>query len=366
MNSPQAALLLNFTPRDQGEKLPFELRLADDHGAQPVQVKPVLVDRWTRDRPLETYARWLDQALLQVASGIRRVRLYCARTRADQVRLTVMGGTAGALGRRQESLIETLTWVGARSRRLRYHYDRPEVRILEQSRFFDAQGAETHAPRFDPESASFVHDQQVTGALVIEYTPEFSLYEITYDNGASQASAELFREMRLAWLAGNIHDAAVPPVRIIAVGPNDAAQLSFPRAFWPAHADTASGHGISDPPPFTKEGKEYRYKPPAKPTCWDRCKQSIQPNNNLLNEREMTAIRDCVESAHTPKFQYVEQSREVVMDRIFAPGSTEIYIDVERTVEMVLTLQRADSNPCEQTSQNGCCPELTLRFATSS
>lgn len=365
MTTPQEALLLDCTPRAKAERPPFELRVADDRGARPVQVRPALVANWTLERPLEAYASWLDQALIQVAPGVRRIRLYCARESADPVRLTVMGGTANALGRRQESLIETLTWVQTRVKRLRYHHDRPTARILEQSRFFDAQGEETHPPRFDPESASFVHDQEVTGALVVTYTPEFSLYEITYDNGASQASPELFREMCLAWLAGNIHDAAVPPVRIIAVGPNDATQLAFSRAYWPARADTPSGHRIQDPSPFSKEGASYRYKPPARPTCWDRCKQTIQPNSSLLNEREMSAIRDCVEAASNPRFQYVEESRQVRMERIFAPGSTEIYIDVERTVGMVLKLKRADGSPCDQSSQNGCCPELTLRFAGS-
>ncbi|MBF0262455.1 MAG: hypothetical protein HQL97_11565 [Magnetococcales bacterium] len=366
MTTPHDALLLTLTPRAKAERPPFELRVADDHGAHPVQVRPALVANWTLEQPLEAYARWLDQALLQVAPGVKRVRLYCTRASAGAVRLTVMGGSASALGRRQEPLIETLTWVRARVKRLRYHHDRPVAHILEHSRFFDAQGAEIHPPRFDPESASFIHDQEVTGALVVSYTPEFSLYEITYDNGASQASPELFREMRLAWLAGNIHDASVPPVRIIAVGPDDADQLAFARAYWPARADTPSGHQGKEPEPFSKEGNGYRYRPPAKPTCWDRCKQAVQPEGSLLSEREMNAIRDCVEAAQNPKFQYVEESRQVRMERIYAPGSTEIYIDVERTVEMVLKLKRADGNPCEQSTQNGCCPELTLRFAGSS
>ncbi|MEO5345865.1 MAG: hypothetical protein H7834_05745 [Magnetococcus sp. YQC-9] len=364
MTALEASLQLAFPPLSQTVHEPFELRLFTDRGARPVQVRPALVPAWTWEHPLEAYAKWLDGALLQQAPGHRRIRLYCTRAAAEKTRLTVMGGTAIDLGRRQEVLIETLVWVRATTKRLRYCYDQPEARIFEHSRFFDAQGRETELPHYDPESATFTHAAAVTGALVVEYTPEFTLYEITYDSGFSQTTPEIWRDMRLAWLAGSIHDAAVPPVRIIAVGPTSADQLTFSRDFWPARADTATGFKASDIVPFSKEGSSYRYKPSGDSSCWDRCKQRIQPDSSLLSEREMTAIRNCVQTAQNPRFQYVEESRVTRLERIFAPDNPQLYIDVARTVEMVLKLKRADDNPCE--AQSGCCPELTLRFAGSS
>ncbi|MBF0189789.1 MAG: hypothetical protein HQL99_01405 [Magnetococcales bacterium] len=361
----EAGLRLDFSPHAQSDQEPFELRLSQDRGSVPVQVRPATVPSWTRTHALEAYADWLDEALIQESPGLKRVRLYCSDNAAARTRLTVHGGTPTPLGRRHEPLIETLVWVQSHARRLRYGHDRPQARILDHTRFYDLQGQECPLPEFDPESGTFHHPREVTGALVVEYAPGFSLYEISYDTGASQLPAEWFRELKLAWLAGNIHDATPPMVRVIAIGPNAADQLSFNRDFWPTHAGTQTGYRARSPEPFTPEGSGYRYVPTPGKTCWDRCKHLIQPHSSLLTQQEMIAVRNCVETQNTPRFHYVEESRVVRTERVFAPDNPELYIDVARPVELVMKLKRADGGLCDHNTPSGCCPELTLRFSNA-
>ncbi|MBF0212195.1 MAG: hypothetical protein HQM00_01380 [Magnetococcales bacterium] len=363
MTSLQTELRLDFAPQAQSHPESFELRAIEERGSVPLQVRPVLVPAWTRTDALEEYAPWLDKALIQIAPGRKRVRLYCSREVASRSRLTVQGGVPLPLGRRQEPLVETLVWVQTHSKRLRHFHDRPQARILDHTRFYDRDGQELPLPEYDPDSASFHHPQAVTGALVVEYTPGYSLYEIVYDSGEAQLSAEWFREMKLAWLAGNIHDATIPVVRVIAIGPEMVDQLTFTRNFWPSHAGVRTGFRALDDEPFVREGDGYRYIPRADHSCWERCKERVQPDRALLTTKEMIAVRNCVSAEQAPRFHYVEESRVVRTERISAPDNPELYIDVARPVELVMKLKRADDAVCDQQPPAGCCPEITLRFS---
>ncbi|MBF0127569.1 MAG: hypothetical protein HQM02_10210 [Magnetococcales bacterium] len=362
MTTLEAGLRLDFVPRRELNREPFVLQTVTDRGSQPIQVRPMYVPAWTRD-PRE-YADYLEQALVMEVPGRRRVRLYCSRTLARNARLLVLGGTHQPLGRRQEPLLEILTWVRANTRRLRFCHDQPAMRIVDHTLFYNALGEETSLPDYDQESGTFHHPQEVTGAVLVEYFPGFSLYDIEYDTGAGQIPAEWFREIRLSWLAGNIHHAAIPPVRVIALGPQSADQLSFPRDFWPEHASVRTGYRSSYTPQIESTSQGYKVTPQAlEDPCWRRCKELVQPDGSYLTAAEMQAIRDCVQAEKTPKYHYVEESRTIRVERVTAPDNPEIYLDVARPVELVMRLKRADGGVCDNQAASGCCPELRLRFS---
>ena len=362
--SGAGGLTLEIAPREN--EAPVVLRVADDPGATPVRVRPAVVPIWTHAPG--AYDDLLDGALLLREPGRRRVRLYCPAASAAQARLTVHGGTARYLGRRTAPLLETLTWVQAQQRRLPLFHDRPEAVVVEQTRFFDADGREVDPPAYLPEEGLFRHRLPVTGALVVEYRPGFSLYEIEYDTGADQISPEWFREMRRAWLAGNIADAAVPPVRVIAVSGDRAAQVSFPRAFWPNRSTVRGGYaGETAEPRLEPDGEGYRIEAESwADPCWRQCREMVKPDGKMLSDAELQAVRDCVERSRHPTYHYVETERTVRVERIHSPDDAEVYVDVERPVRLVMKHQRSDGGPCAAPDPDPCCPELVFRFKSDS
>lgn len=361
MSTLDTHLLLNFVNQADTVQEPFFLQLDENRGAIPLQVRPLTVSSWTRAS--EEYETYLDRALVMEARGRQRVRLYCAKALVSSCRLLVQGGSYQRLGRRQQPILETLVWVRASSRRLRYHHDRPSMRIIEQTRFFSVDGQETSLPQYDQATGSFHHSMEVTGALVVEYSPGFTLYEIEYDTGEAQVPAEWFREMKLAWLAGNLFNATIPPVRIIAMGPKQADQLAFARDFWPSHSSVRTGYRSAVIPHVEPDGEGYQVKPTLDDPCLQRCKEKIQPHGSYLTAAQMQAVRNCVEAEKSPKYQYVEESRTTRIERISAPDNPDVYIDVARPLELVMQLKRADGGVCDNHSPSGCCPELRLRFA---
>ncbi|MBF0180713.1 MAG: hypothetical protein HQM03_11890 [Magnetococcales bacterium] len=362
MTTLAAGLKLDFAPHWERNREPFALQAAVDPGGSPVQVRPFTVPAWTLD-PTQ-YEGFLDQALVMEESGRRRVRLYCADALAGGVRLLVLGGAHRNLGRRQEPMLEILSWTQAATRRLRFHHDQPAVRLVDRTAFYNDRGEEVGAPEYDQASGAFHHPQEVTGALLVEYRPGFTLYEIEYDTGAAQIPPEWFREMKLAWLAGNIHQAAIPPVRVIAIGTRAADQISFAREFWPYHSSVLTGFRSVRAPTFETTDNGYKITPkPLDDPCWQRCKEMIRPNDPYLTAAELVALHDCVQRGKNPKFQYVEESRSVRVERLFAPDNPEVWLDVARPVELVMKLQRADSGVCDGQAPSGCCPELRLRFS---
>lgn len=363
MSAFVTSLKLDMAPSQR--RSPFVLSVGDDQGAVPVRVTPKVVHAWSRKPGV--YDALLDDTLRMKTPGVRRVRLYCPVRVASEARLVVHGGQARYVGRRTEPLVETVTWIQNRARSLRFFHDRPDLRILEQTRFFDNHGHEVSPPAYVPSKGGFRHDQEVTGAMMVSYDPGFSLYEIQYDTGEAQMSASAFREVKLAWLAGNIRDAIIPPVRIIALSGEHATQVSFPRAFWPEHSAVRQW--------FQEDGEEpamipvaggFRVDPDSGvDACWARCKEKVKPEDNYLTAEDRQAILDCVEQGKNPRYHYVESKRTAKTERIHSQNDPEVYVDVERPVELIFRLQRADDAPCVDPAPPPCCPELILRFQSN-
>ncbi|MEO5332860.1 MAG: hypothetical protein H7839_12625 [Magnetococcus sp. YQC-5] len=362
MNTLDTGVTLNFVSQQTTHREPFILQTGKDRGKTPLMVRPVVVHAWTRD-PSE-YEAQLSEALVMESPGRQRVRLYCSQAQAPVVRMLVHGGASKALGRRHEPLLETLTWVQANTRQLRFFYDQPTMRIVDHTRFFLNNGQETQLPDYDQQTGTFHHPHAVTGALVVEYFPGFTLYEIEYDTGAAQISPEWFREIQQAWLAGNIHNATIPEVRVIAMGTNEVDQITFARDFWPAQTMVRTGYTTTSKPEIIPTPDGYRIKSLPSDPCWSRCKEQIQPDGPLLSAAQMVALQNCVDAEKSPKYHYVEESRSVKTERIYAPDSPDVYIDVARPVELVMKLKRADGGICTNQAPPGCCPELRLRFGS--
>lgn len=363
MSGTVSSLKLDFLTSHRLE--PFVLVSGDDQGSLPLRVYPMMVSAWSRK--LGIYDAVLDGALRLKSPGKRRIRLYCPVRSSMDVRLLVHGGRHRYLGRRKEPIIETLTWTRSKNDSLGFYYDRPEVTILEHTRFFDTDGHETSLPDYVPSQGIFRHAQEVTGAMVVEYRPGFSLYEIEYDLGDTQVTEQAFREIKLAWLAGNIRDATIPEVRIIALSGQNATQLSFSRSFWPEHSGVRQWfqEDISEPA-MTVVAGGFRFDPGLTDPCWLRCKEKIRPHDNYLTQEDRRAILACVEQGKNPTYHYVERKRTVQTERIHSQNDPDTYVDVERPVELVFRFQRADDSPCVDPAPPNCCPELVLRFKSNS
>lgn len=360
MSNSVAGLKVDFNRRSNRE--PFVLMDGEESGAMPIRVYPIVVNAWSRKPGV--YDHLLDSVLVMKWPGVRRIRLYCSNEAAKDVRLLVQGGSYRLLGRRSELRTETLTWVQSSMERLRFFYDHPDVEIVDATRFFDKDGLETSLPDYLPSKGGFQHTTQVTGALVVAYRPSYSLFEIEYDTGEGQTTDSGYRQMRLAWLAGNIRDSTIPPVHVIALNGSRGDQLSFQRSFWPDRS--AVRHWFEEDveePEMIPDGSGFRFDPKGEiDPCWYRCKEKIKPNSGFLTYEERLAIRRCVETSKHPSYHYVETGRTVKTERIFSQNDPNVYVDVDHPVSMVMRFQRSDDSPCEDQSPPGCCPELVFRF----
>ncbi|MEO5352696.1 MAG: hypothetical protein H7835_05715 [Magnetococcus sp. XQGC-1] len=321
MTLPIAHCTLSVTTAQQPD--PFLLSVDDDLGSRPLHLYPLQVGIWSQYAGV--YDRYLPMALRMKKPGMRRVRLYCAERPESAVRLLANnGGEIRCLGRRREPLLETLTWVQAESQSLRYPYDQPAVTIRESTRFFDNDGKEVSKPTYLPALGTFRHQQPVTGAMVVAYQPGFFLYEIEYDTGGGEISAKAFQEIKLAWLAGNIRDAVIPRVRVIALSERQAAQISFPRSFWPEHSSA-----------------DY----------------SFQDTEKVLA---------CIDTHGMPSYQYVESQRETVTERIYSKSDPNHYIDVQRTTALAFERRLLSGEPCAEENSGLGKPllQMLLRFNT--
>ncbi|MBF0445041.1 MAG: hypothetical protein HQL68_05585 [Magnetococcales bacterium] len=356
MNQLNAGLTLDFL--SQQKRSSFVLMVGDELGSSPIQVRPKVVGVWSR-----TPGHYVDQyktTLKLVKPGIRRIRLYCSQQTAKTARLSVHTGSAKAIGRRQATITETLSWTNKNSQSLRFPYDNPTAVVVDKTRFFAQNGEQVEPPTFIPSRGIFQHSNTVTGAMVVEYQPEFSLFEIEYDMGDEQMEPERLTEMKHAWLAGNIRDCDIPPVNIIAMADGYATQLSFARQFWPQGSLGKRGYADETVPPSIASLPQTK----DLDSCWEACWQKVADGRIDLTQEEYSAILQCVESAQTPpQLQYVEISRQTQIERIFNQNSEDIYIDVERPVTMTMKLARADGNElCENFAAYPYLPEITLRF----
>lgn len=366
MSEPVAHCLLNITTEQRAS--PFVLSANPDPGNRPVQLYPMRVTAWSQQAGV--YDRQLPMALRSKLSGLRRIRLYCSERLESDLRLVVHGeGRLRFLGRRKEPYLETLTWLQSQSETLRYFYNQPETEIVESTRFFDNRGREVPPPGYLPTFGIFRHAQPVTGALVVSYQPGFFLYEVEYDAGESVMTEKAFREMKRAWLAGNIHDAWIPPVRVIALSGHQATQLTFARAFWPERSSASLLFQDEEKAPALGSGLYevpggYEVDPKQMSPCWVRCRDRIKPGATRFTQAELAAIQACFEK-NSPKnssHQYVESSRKSRTERIYSRSDPDTYIDIERTVSMTLEKKSVQGGLCEEGSLEGQTQTLSLRF----
>ncbi|MBF0453267.1 MAG: hypothetical protein HQL72_00445 [Magnetococcales bacterium] len=357
MSELQAGLTLDFL--SQQRQSPFTLMAGDDLGASPILVKPKLVGIWSRSP--DHYGDQVETSLRMTHRGTRRLRLYCSRQLAETARLSVHTGEATALGRRTARRTETLTWTNRNSQSLRFTYDELSVEVVDKTRFFNREGHEVSPPVFLPDQGLFYHTEAVTGALVVQYSPEFSLFEVRYDMGEEQMDPDRFREMKLAWLAGNIRDSDIPPVHVIALAEGHATQLSFQRQFWPEGSVGKRGYANEPaPPPFDLLPLLEDLDP-----CWKKCWQQITGGSQTITPNDYLAISECVASANrdTP-LHYVETDRQTQVERIYNQDDADVYIDVERPVSLTMQLTPANGEPtCEGWDAHPYLPEITFRFS---
>ncbi|MBF0380684.1 MAG: hypothetical protein HQL69_06685 [Magnetococcales bacterium] len=356
MKELNADLTLDFLSRQKRSS--FVLMVGDDLGSSPIQVRPKIVGFWSRTP--DHYADQYKTALKMIKPGVKRIRLYCAKDIASTARLTVHSGNAKAIGRRKAPLTETLTWTNKNSQSLRFPYDNPTAVVVDKTRFFAQNGEEVEPPTYIASQGIFHHAKAVTGAMVVEYQPEFSLFSVEYDMGEEQIEPERLQEMKQAWLAGNIRDCEIPPVYVIALAEGHATQLAFDRQFWPEGSLGKRGY-INEtlPPPI-----ELLPQVEDPDLCWDSCWQQIADGKIDLTEEEYSAILMCAEASQNPgKLQYVETSRQTQVDRIFNQDSEDIYIDVERPTTMTMKLSRVDGKEsCADWELYPYLPEITFRF----
>ncbi|MBF0448588.1 MAG: hypothetical protein HQL67_10330 [Magnetococcales bacterium] len=356
MNLLSTGLRLDFLSQQISSR--FHLSTGDDLGSVPIQLKAHVVGFWSRNP--DHYGDQIKTSLRMIRPGVRRVRLYCDEQAAKSARLIVHGGEPAPLGRRQAPLTEVLTWTNSQNRSLKYAYDHPNVRIIDKTPFYDENGQEQSPPGYIPHLGAFYHPQPVTGALVVEYSPAFSLFEVTYTLGEEQMEAARFKEMQLAWLAGNIRDCDIPAVHLIALADGQATQLSFQRQFWPEGADGKGGHAGDAIPSLTDLIPLIEELDP----CWKNCWQQLTGGEKNLTTSQYLAIISCVESASAPApVQYVEIDRQSQVERIFSPDSEALFVDVERAVTLTMKRQRADGKTgCNQQALYSDLPEITFRF----
>lgn len=369
MSEPVAHCLLPITTEQR--ESPFVLSVGQDLGNRPVQLYPMRVNAWSQQSGV--YDRVLPIAVRTKLSGLRRIRLYCSERLETDVRLVVHGeGSTRCLGRRKEPLLETLTWVQSQSHALRFFYNQPETEIIASTRFFDNAGQEVAPPNYLPAHGLYRHPQPVTGAMVVSYQPGFFLYEVEYDTGASVMTEKAFSEMKRAWLAGNIRDAWIPPVRVIALSGQQATQLTFARAFWPDRSSASQLFQDEEKAPELGAGMHavpggYAVDPQQMSPCWLRCRDQIKPGGTVFTQSELAAIQACFtkNSAQKSSYQYVESSRKTRTERIYSRNDPDTYVDIERTVSMTLEKKSVQGGLCAEGGSDGQTQTLSLRFKSN-
>ena len=354
---------INFSAQAGGE--PFTLEVDDGIGAEPVKVyRYVSTGEWVD----HVYTILTPRGIRTGRNGKKRVRLYCSEAIAQKVMVRVYRatpqGSVTCLGRRFEPIIETLTWNNSRVSRLQYPYDNPDVAILDHTWFIDADGNDLPIPVRMPNTPEFMSEQEVTGTLVVRYSPGFTLYEIPYDIGESFISADRFMEITDAWWQGNIEDALPPSVEVLAIAPGLSARLSFRRNHNPTGQQNIASEPLPDPVIVQDaDGNAIvTNEDSIDQDCWEKCKKMLFPDENINTFEKTKAVKNCVASNKNPSYQYVEQSRQTKTDRINSSDNPELYIDVERATQIVLRLQRADGCPCNDPNAPTGSPEIVLRF----
>jgi hypothetical protein len=364
MSQVSAGLTLNFTPSSSAENQVFQLEVSDNGGKKPVHLRPQFVLHWSWNNGLS--GKWTATDLAMISSGKRRVRLYCNDLSPLDINLYITGGDAEYIGERQAVRRESFSWNNSKTNRLAYWYSTAEAKIVHTTRFFTMDGEEVDPPVLNTQTGIISHTEKVIGSLIVEYEPTFYLYEVTYDAGVqddSQETIERKTEMLTAWLAGNINDADIPPVGLIALAPGRATQGSFQREFWPDRAD--SHEGYKEETTTTTYTPAEEEEPPNDPDpCWEACWQSIG-SPWPLSPWDREAIQSCMNNkGERPDIFYKESSREDLTVRVFAKDEQgqdieNEYIEVKRPLRVVFSLQKTGGSEsvCNGTPEND--PDLS-------
>jgi hypothetical protein len=245
--------------------------------------------------------------------------------------VTALANRAVLIGRLSAPITEAINWTGDQRKRLRYFYDRPSVAILQSTIFRDKTGAEIPAPVYDQERGEFHTTDLAYGAIVVRYSPEFSLYEVLYDTGKPVASTELWEEMQRAWAFGNIKNASVPPVRLYALSQLKATTASFERTFWPPGYPVAK---YGTPNSAWNNIDLSKHNLTAKPG--DRV------STETVNQQQGNTTTTPDENIEDLLASLMEKpgTRQTVTVRVFNEADTSLYIDVQK----IIYLEAVDSN----------------------
>lgn len=313
------------------------------------------------------------------SNGIKRIRLYCCEQRASgvQLRMYHAGDTVCSLGRRYEPFVESITWNKSKIGRLTYNYDLvDDMEVLDSTWFLDEDGNQMPLPVYDQNKQEFVSEQATTGTLVVRYTASFTLLEISYGTGKDFLSADRFDELVYRWNHGNINDAQVPLVRLMAIIPGRSAEISFQREYNPSgkpvpdqYAVPGFSVGISPPDVIypdrgivaqpTQKGNETADSTATRRKCWKQNVSAYWPDGTLkeypcsdATAQEREAVRKCMEQPECQfTYQWVEYRRFTQPVRIFSSDNTvENYIEVQRVTAIEFKAERTDQ--CQDVDPN--------------
>ncbi len=365
MSQVSAGLTLHFAPDSSTDESVFQLEVMDNGGKKPVHLRPRFVLHWSWANGLSGI--WKATDLTMLSFGKRRVRLYANNLSPLDISLHITGGEAEYIGERTAPRRESFSWNDSKTNRLAYWYSAAEARIIHTTSFFNGDGDEVNPPVLNTQTGMIAHSEKVIGSLIVEYEPSFYLYEITYDGGVEGDSPETLErktEMLTAWLAGNINDADIPPVGIIALAPGRATQGSFQREFWPAGADSHEGYKEEQTTTTTYTPPEEEEPPEDPDPCWEACWRHIG-SPWPLSPWDHDAIQSCMENrGERPDIFYKESSRENLTVRVYAKDEQGAdieneYIEVKRPLKVTFTLQKSGGSEsvCNGTPEND--PDLS-------
>ncbi|MBF0421889.1 MAG: hypothetical protein HQL73_02735 [Magnetococcales bacterium] len=213
---------VTWKPRSLDESFEIATDNTDQSGNSPCRVKvgtaTNIVGQDEKGRIISDRYKVDEVVPLTVLSpGVQRIRLYCSEEIYPSVSIILDEGTSKLIGRRSETITETLKFSNSYSQKLKHSYGSPIPKIEQVTHFFDATGNKIDPPIYYLDTCEFYSPVAVYGAIVVRYDVAFSLYEINYDCGRGILPADRFKELQDAWLTGDVTKASVPPVRVIAL-----------------------------------------------------------------------------------------------------------------------------------------------------
>lgn len=286
MSKVSASLTIQVTPSQAEEPFALVVDSNDQSGSAPVRIAFGMRNIVIQPGMFVTVPEGLPDPLTIQEKGKKRIKLFCSNVVDPTVKMfTDEGGSVSRIGRRAEPITETLSWMREKQKQVQYFYDSPTVEVISKTPFRNAKGVVVDPPLYDRGRAEFRSPTDVIGAMVVRYSPGFTLYEVEYDTGKTVSSPAHFKEIETAWQAGDIYAADIPPVRVTALSDWHAQISTFERKIWPPQAPTVRWAMSGDKP-----------------------------------------------SESTNQFQESAGTRKTVTERIYHPEDPEVYLDVEKTV----------------------------------